>query len=172
MGFFSNKKEDESKARSNLPELPGMTRDSDLPALPSFPKTAAGDSMNLNAIKSSVGESSMSQSRLPEMNENKPKEIRRIEATDWDKKNQIPSSMLTSQRVVNKEPVFIKIDKFKDVVKKFDDIKIKVEAIESSLHKITEIKAKEDAELNSWESEVQLIKEKIKAIDDSLFNKI
>jgi len=174
MGFFSRKKEEDSKAKANLPELPGISHSSsDLPPLPSFPKTPTGDSMSLSAIKSSVGESSSSQSRFPAEEKTSLPEIRRIETSDWESRRSMPStSALSSPRVVSKEPVFIKIDKFKDVVKKFEDIKSKVEEIDSSLRKIREVKEKEDSELKSWENETQLIKEKIRAIDDSLFNKI
>jgi peptidoglycan hydrolase CwlO-like protein len=172
MAFFGRKKED-SNARENLPELPGISRaESSLPPLPSFPKTPAGDSLSLNAIKSSVGESTSTQSSLPSI-DREPKQIRRMESGDWEAGQRAPIiSGLSSPRVVNKEPVFIKIDKFKDVVKKFEDIKSKVEEIDSSLRKIKEVKEKEDAELKSWEQEAQLIKERITAIDDSLFNKI
>ena len=160
MGFFS-KKEEEKKA---LPELPGTSKLPELPPLPSFPKNEFRDSgIGLQAIKTTVNEGS---EKGLEYMPKEPEEKRTIEASD---KESIRASV---SRTVSKEPVFIKLDKFKEAVDKFDEIKDKVSEIESALRKLKDIKEKEDSELKAWDEEMQLIRQKVEIIDNSLFNKI
>lgn len=78
----------------------------------------------------------------------------------------------SKSREISKEPVFVKLEKFKEAIEKFEDIKVKVGEIDSSLIKLREIKDKEENELKSWEEEIRSIKEKVASIDSSLFSKI
>jgi len=169
MGFFT-KKEEEKK---ELPELPGMSKLPELPPLPSiqksestplpaFSKNQFGNSsdMGLQAIKTTINEGS--EKGL----EYVPKEERRT--IEYSEKDQ----MKNSSRVVSKEPVFVKLDKFKEAVEKFDEIKEKVADIEDSLRKLKETKEKEDTELKAWDQEMLMIRQKVESIDNSLFNKI
>ena len=71
-----------------------------------------------------------------------------------------------------KEPIFVKIDKFKDALANFEIIKEKLLEIDNLLKKIKETKAKEQEELDSWEKEVEDIKAKTQIIDERLFSKI
>jgi len=170
MGLF-NKKEDEKKilpnltGTSSLPELPPLPSiRSDISQLPSFSKNefSASSGMGLQAIKATIREgSAKGLEYMP------PEEKRTIEVSD---KESMRAAM--APRTVSKEPVFIKLDKFKEATEKFNEIKEKVLEIEESLRKLKEVKEKEDAELRSWDQEMQLIRQKVETIDDSLFNKI
>lgn len=155
MAFFKivNKKEDK---RPELPELPGQAHLPDLPPLPSIPENRMNDSFGLQAIKSSVrgNEREFEPKRTFELNERPP------------------FSMPVKKYESKKEPVFVKLDKFKDSVQKFDEIKAKVNDIDSTLRKIKEIRDREETELKSWEEKVQLIKEKVDNIDNSLFSRM
>jgi hypothetical protein len=163
MSFF-NKKEEE---RKELPELPGMSKLPELPPLPSFPKNEFGNSgIGLQAIKTTVNEGSEKGLEYMPKEDN---EKRTIEAPD---KEAIKSFIGSSSKNLNKDPIFIKIEKFKEVVEKFNEIKNKVFEIESSLKKLKEIKEKEDSELKMWDEEMQLLRQKIDVIDNSLFNKL
>jgi len=71
-----------------------------------------------------------------------------------------------------KEPIFVKIDKFKEALANFEIIKEKLLDIDNLLKKIKETKAKEQEELDSWEKEVEDIKAKAQIIDERLFSKI
>ncbi|MDP1728580.1 MAG: hypothetical protein Q8L27_00060 [archaeon] len=150
MAFFksTNKKEDR---KPELPALPGESRLPELPPLPSIPENKMNDSFELQAIKSTV-RGNESEKKVFELGEKLPMPIRKFE-----------------QR---KEPVFVKLDKFKDSVHKFDEIKSKVSDIDSTLKKIKEIRDKEEGELKAWEEKVQLIKEKVDNIDNSLFSRM
>ncbi len=171
MGLFQ-KKEDEKNAlpnlpgNNNLPDLPPLpTLRNDVSQLPSFSKNefSASSGMGLQAIKATIREgSAKGLEYMP-----KDEERRTIEVSD---KESMRAAM--SPRSISKEPVFIKLDKFKEAAEKFNEIKEKVLEIEDSLKKLNEIKEKEDAELKSWDQEMQLIRQKVEIIDDSLFNKI
>ncbi len=70
------------------------------------------------------------------------------------------------------EPIFVKIDKFKDAAENFEQIKMKINEVESMLRKIKDIQEKESQEIKEWEHEVQMIKIRVDNIDNSLFKKL
>jgi hypothetical protein len=172
MGFF-NKKEDK---KIELPELPGMPKLPELPPIPNletkpisqtnisysdFQKTPATptNQAGLQAIKNSVIDNY-------EVRESNPSEKRTIELGESN------YNMGQIRKVISKEPLFIKIDRFQEAVEKFEEVKRKVKDIEESLGKVKDIKDKEDQELKSWEEEIKLIKDKVANIDTTLFSKI
>jgi len=166
MSFF---KKSEPK-RTELPELPGSPElpeipedNNSIPPLPTFPKTQIGNNMGLQAIKSTVsGDNDKPGYKIEEDNEKRTFEL-----------SDLPEPKIESKSYsIDKEPIFIKLDKFKDAVQKFEQIKNKVSEIESTLKKLKETKEKEDLELKSWEEEVLAIKDKVENIDSSLFNKV
>lgn len=69
----------------------------------------------------------------------------------------------------NGMPVFIKIDEYKEVIEIMRVIKKKLEEAKSILYKINELKNKEDAELEEWNSNINEIGKKIDEIDSSMF---
>ena len=71
-----------------------------------------------------------------------------------------------------KEPIFIKIDKFSDALSNFESIKKKVEEIGDLLKKTREVRQREKEELDSWEKEIIEIKDRIRIIDEKLFSKL
>ena len=168
MDFFKKKDKDNNE-RKNLPELPGSSQGSmlpELPPLPSLPRTRAGDAMNLSAIKGSVSQEKVLRTSP-----------RTMEITDDEmlpslssNQNSGISSLPRTQTL--KEPVFVRIDKFKDALKKFQDVKYKVDEIEEALQKIRQIKNEEETELKSWENDVRAIKEKVNSVETSLFTKL
>lgn len=70
------------------------------------------------------------------------------------------------------EPIYIRLDKFQTTTQAFDEIKQKVLEIEKILVKTKEIREKEEKELEEWEHEIQIIKSRIEAIDNTLFKKL
>jgi hypothetical protein len=71
-----------------------------------------------------------------------------------------------------KEPIFVKIDKFKDALASFELIKEKLAEIDNLLKKIRETRAQEQAEFDSWEKEIEEIKARVEGIDAKLFSKV
>ncbi len=159
MSFFKKDIKEENKF-AELPALPGTTRLPELPSLPSLPSSKANDSFGIQAIKSNI---------LGDKNNFSPtQEKRTIELGERIEAPQIASRRIESK----KEPVFVKLDKFKDSVEKFEEIKTKIDEIDSTLRKIKEIREKENHELLAWEEKVQMIKEKVDNIDNSLFSRV
>ena len=70
------------------------------------------------------------------------------------------------------EPVFIRIDKFEESMKIFHNIRSQVSEIENLIKNTKEIKAKEEEELASWESEIQVIKNQIEKVNQDIFSRI
>jgi hypothetical protein len=166
MAFFKHKEED----KSQLPQLPGLPEMPELPPLPqssvkteikplpTLQKNSFEDAKAIGAIKTSVSE--------PLSN---PAEKRTIEISDL---NSAKAMQMVRPIVSANKDVFVKIEKFQEAVKKFEEIKIKVNDIEKSLSVVRELKDKEEQELKAWEQEVQMIKDKVNNIDNSLFSRI
>lgn len=74
--------------------------------------------------------------------------------------------------VMGREPIFIKIDRFKESLENFELIKQKIDEIDELLKQTREIRQKEQEEFDAWEHEILEIKEKVNSIDEKLFSKI
>lgn len=70
------------------------------------------------------------------------------------------------------EPVFIRIDKFEESLKIFEETKIQIEEIEKMMKATKELKTKEEEELMHWENEIQSIKHQVEKVDRDLFSKV
>ncbi len=184
MGLFNREKGVRSENIPRLPSLPDISAYDELPELPqlppqnfqkkfeaqplpSFPKNQFGDSLGIQAIKSSInsenmGSFSSSDRRAIEFPE---KSI----LSNQDVQETLNQSSFSSS---GKEPVFVKLDRFQESVRKFHEIKEKVGKMEETLRDIRMTREKEENEMKNWETEVQLIKEKVKIIESSLFRKI
>jgi len=71
-----------------------------------------------------------------------------------------------------KEPIFVKIDKFRDALSNLEMIKKKLQESSDLLDRIKAIRSNEEEELEKWSSEIILIKEKVALIDKKLFSEI
>ena len=63
-------------------------------------------------------------------------------------------------------PVFIKVDEYKDVIDIMQLVRTKLEDAKKALAKLNELKAQEDSELSSWQTNLDEIERKIDAVDD------
>ncbi len=177
-----------------LPELPYMDEfsyeDNSLPQLPKFPNNPLGDKFSQNTIKEAI--SGKKEDKEVFDAEDFPEEERsgmmqkplqrplREDFEDYEESiSTKPRSKGVSQNFVAKnymtkkaEPIFIRIDKFEESMKIFQDIKSQVSEIENLIKNIKEIKSKEEEELTSWETEIQLIKNKIEKVNQDIFSRI
>ena len=71
-----------------------------------------------------------------------------------------------------KEPIFVKIDKFRDALSNLELIKKKLHESSELLDKIKTIRSNEEEELEKWSQELNIIKEKVDMIDRKLFSEI
>jgi D-mannonate dehydratase len=72
----------------------------------------------------------------------------------------------------SKEPIFVKISKYKEALSSFEMLKKKVYETSSILEKIREIKQQEEMQIEEWQKELEIIKEKLNAINNKLFLKV
>ena len=69
-------------------------------------------------------------------------------------------------------PMFIKIDRYKESMANFELIKKRLQETSSLLERIKETRKEEERELNSWAQEMETIKTKIDSIDKKMFNSL
>ncbi len=66
-------------------------------------------------------------------------------------------------------PIFVKIDEYKEILDIVDVIKHKVTSAEQTLHKIKSIKEEEDNELLAWSDNLEEVKRKINEVRKNMF---
>ncbi len=187
MGLF-NKKKGVKKEPSllpnlpKLPELPELPKQDDeekqIPRLPSFPSNSLGTKFSRTTIKEAVaGEK---EDELPTDDFSDKDEMRMMQGParkplTEEIGKEMPSRLkkLESGREESiTEPIFIRIDRFEEALKIFNEMKKKISEIERVLGDIGKVKEKEDNELKIWEDEIRSMKEQIEKVDKDIFSKI
>ena len=79
---------------------------------------------------------------------------------------------ISKLRTKMKEPIFVKIEKFKDALASFEEIKEDLDNSFELLSKIKETREQEKEEIDNWEKEITEIKERIEDINSKLFSNI
>jgi len=177
MGLFK-KKEKKEEAVPKLPELPRLPEIPDiaefqkyteekLPQLPSFPNGDLGNKFSQNTIKEAITGRKEEEGGADESVE----EIQMMRKPLVREENE-EYSMPTMQKTREAEPIFIRMDKFEEGSKTFEEVKRKVAEIEKMLAGVKRIKEEEEKELQSWTDEINQVKEKLVKIDDNIFSKV
>jgi hypothetical protein len=194
MGLFHKKHRDDERG-SSLPKLPELPRLPDFPEsslpqfpsmdedfsdlkqihqLPSFPTNSFGQKFSQNTIKNAVsgqekGDYEDYEEGFDEEVPMIPKPLKR-EIEEY-KSNEIKTRIET-MKIKEIEPIFIRIDKFEESLKIFEQTKDQIHELENLLKETKDIKDKENQELNSWETELQTLRSKIEKVDKDLFSKV
>jgi len=175
MPFFRKKKKEE---KPELPELPSFAE------IQQIKRAVRPESSGLGGIKvPEIQETSVRTPTLHETPEVEEKVVTRKVLTHEISEPIIQNVPETQTEVETpvvrtkkqgkvKEPLFVKIDKFKEALSNFETVKEKLREIDELLKKIKETRIKEQEEFNSWEKEVNEIKDRIEDIDERLFSKI
>jgi len=71
-----------------------------------------------------------------------------------------------------KEPIFVKIEKFRESIEHIESINKKIQELVELMEKIKQTRAKEEEEITRWEKEILDIKEKLVSIDQKLFSRL
>lgn len=183
MSLFGKKEKKESPALPKLPELPSLpnfeeTNDEEMHRLPSFPNNNFGEKFSQNTIKNAVSGENENEFEMSQPQENEAP-LEKIKSFREPKKIEsgFPTQEKTNKgyskkRVDSAEPVFIRLDKFEESLKIFEETKEKIGEIEELLKETKELKDKEEDELSEWASEIQNIKEQIEQVDKDIFSKI
>jgi hypothetical protein len=158
-----NKKEDEIGSM-RLPDLPSLPERRSLPELPSLPSSQMVNQFNNDMVKSAVVDSSGGMGD----NVSNPFEASR---DDYFSLMQPVQPQMPSRPKPN-ELVFVRIDKFQDAQRDFNDVKRKVKEIESLLREVKAINQKEDAQVGEWVKDLEKVKTLLIEIDSKVFNQL
>ena len=79
---------------------------------------------------------------------------------------------LENSNEAHKKEVFVKLEKFTQAQKTFEQMKSKMVEIESLVNKAKQLNEKERSELETWHQELNNIKSKVNEIDSEVFNQI
>jgi peptidoglycan hydrolase CwlO-like protein len=71
--------------------------------------------------------------------------------------------------MTDKSPVFVKIDKYRELLDVVDVLQKQVDDVKGTLKDIRDLKDEEESELRAWEDGIAEVEEKIGFIDKSLF---
>ena len=66
-------------------------------------------------------------------------------------------------------PVFIKVERYKEVLEIMEVLRTKISQAKKTLAKINELKDKEDQELAAWSNAVNDVEKRVEGIDSGLF---
>lgn len=69
---------------------------------------------------------------------------------------------------MDKAPVFIKIDEYRQVVELLAQIKDKVQQARGLLQKLTDLKNQEDEQLANWSKELDDVEQKVNEVDKAI----
>ena len=149
MSWFSKKNDvPELPKAMSLPKLPGDSKRQNM--LPSMKSEKDGKMGNM-MVKSAVTDSEMHLAP-----NNMPGDFHYDEDSQMD----------------HKKEVFVKLDRFTHAQKTFEQMKSKMGEIESLVNKAKHLNEREKTELESWNNELEAIKEKVADIDKEVFNQI
>lgn len=64
--------------------------------------------------------------------------------------------------------VYVKLEEYKDIMEIITLIKSRIKQARYILEKISELKKKEDAEIETWTSEINNVEERVETIDKTI----
>lgn len=162
---------------TSLPELPKDFRQ--LAQLPSFPTSSFGQKFSQNTIKNAITGQEENEEEIYDEEQEipmipSPLKKRVIENYESENKEDAFQKESFEKKKATREetPIFIRIDKFENSSKIFEQTKKQIRELENLLKETKDIKQKENQELTSWEAEIQQLKSKIEKIDQDIFSKV
>ncbi len=147
MGLFSPKKKETQKGKLpplNFPELP--------PKEPVTFEEAAIPQQEARQIRQAI---TPPRQMVPPLEEHMVEEEHHFE----------PASVSHTRE----KPLFVKIEKYREVMATVNDLKKRLNEASSILTELNKIKEEEERELNAWHDDLELIKERLMRIDKTLF---
>ena len=67
-----------------------------------------------------------------------------------------------------KAPVFVKIEKYREIEETISQIKAKIQEAQDILNKIQQLKAEEEHEIATWKGDINDVEEKVRVIERSI----
>jgi hypothetical protein len=159
-----------------LPEFEDLDEDSSekISQLPSFPQGSLGNKFSQYSIKNAVtGKKEEENEDVDEFAEFERQTIQPRTKEDFSQTSRRvyePERMpVSASSQKNDEPRFIRIDKFEESEKAFNEIKKQATEIEKLFNDLKRVKEEEEKEMSIFETEIKKIKEKIENIDKNIF---
>lgn len=187
MGLFGKSKKEERRT-PEIPQLPPLPRLPDFQGisdydedpitpihqLPAFPSNALGAKFSQNTIKEAIsgGEDDSMGADSEDMDEDDMRMTREPLRRPMTMSEDSTRWSANSERKIGMEPVFVRIDKFEDALRIFNEARRKISQIERTLEDIKQVREKEEKELQSWQTEIKSMKDQIEKIDRDIFSKI
>jgi len=193
MGLFKRKKEVKKEEVPSLPELPKLPefpnqqkgKIKPVDELPEYPSSSSEEKFSRNTMKNAISgkeegdkeawdaDEFARNQEMQMMQQPLKKPMTKSYKQMEEEKQEIPEQFTkAASRVKKTEPLFIRIDKFEESLKIFEQTKEKISEINKILKDIKKVKEEEEKELDSWEKEIQIIKKQIDKIDQNVFSKI
>lgn len=141
-------------------EMPGQ-----IPQLPSFPDGSLGNKFSQDTIKEAITGRKEEEVEADEFTG----ELSMMQKPLVRKDVYVP---LQRTRAKEAEPIFIRIDKFEEGSRTFEEVRKKISEIENMFEDVKKVKEKEEKELSLWEEEIKQVKEKIEKIDKNIFSQV
>lgn len=166
MGLFTKKKEEQKRpsdqvqvqkpAETQQPSFPTFPDEIEAPEFPTYEPT-------INEIKNEVEKGLDEEIEIPVREKNfSPKRLANVSVNAEEGR--------TSRKEVSGEkPLFVQIERYKDVLHTLDAIRLKLQDAEELLRAFEHIKVEEDEKLGAWKRDLQNIKDKLLSIDKDLF---
>ncbi len=194
MGLFKKKGKPKKSSSQIGPSFPELPKPPQLPALSNPPSTQSPPSLLPRYPPNSIGEK-LSQHRIKDavagkeeesnpFNEAFPAPETQQKQTKGEQKEVV--GVETPRRTIEineeqstetlnlqeKEPLFVRIDKFEEALTLFKKVEKQITEIEDALEQIKRVREREDEEISLWEKDLQKVKEEIEKIDQKVFSKI
>jgi|SRR3989338_3852449 len=161
MGLFTKKKETQKAY-----EKPIITEELEFPNLPEFPTEPEEETQEFPSYEPTISEIKKGVDKEEEI------EIPVREKNFGNKKllgSKVKVEETVSSRMQAEEkPLFIKVDKYRDMVHTMGAIKAKLGDIDELLSSFEQVKAQEDEKIEAWKTDLQNLKEKLLSIDRDL----
>ncbi|HIH25258.1 hypothetical protein J4476_05460 [Candidatus Woesearchaeota archaeon] len=151
MGLFTKKKQDQSQSNGG-----------DLPELPDFPD------MHDQSMHEDVLEFPSYEPTISDIKNEVDKEDD-FEVPQRERPVQQNTRPSMQKNMDDEKPLFVQIDKYKDVLRSIEVLKAKLANAEDLLKGLDELKTKEEQKIEEWKQDVQNMKERLLSIDQELF---
>ncbi|UCD20721.1 MAG: hypothetical protein JSW08_03025 [archaeon] len=70
------------------------------------------------------------------------------------------------------KPVFIKVENFKQIVETIIGVEKKLDELEQIISKLQDLKQAEEEKMNTWQTEIQDIKDKLNILEENFSEKV
>jgi soluble cytochrome b562 len=197
--MFWNKKKNRGLPDLPAPEIKNSEIDKkeEISSLPSFPDAPSKKGFSQSIIKDAVEPEENSHFPIPKNKKSLTKEISdqeelpeipgtekegktfkshlapekkfsSREVTEWKP----PKTTDSERKIIEKGPVFVKLDKFNEAKDSLDEMKFKLDEIDELLRNLKEVKSKEEKELADWEKEMDELKARLSSLTKNVFENV